>query len=151
MIVFSRALRADTTIQNAAGKLLSQLAGSRRRISLALLRRIVKDKSAALVMARDRKKIIGMGTIVFLAVPGGFHARLEDVVIDEQYRGKGLGRALTKKLIAIARGKKAEYVELTSRPSRVAANALYQKMGFEKKETNVYRMFLRQRFNKFSG
>jgi len=67
---------------------------------------------------------------------------IEDVVVDKNYRGKGIGRKLTEMLIKEAKKRKADCVELTSNPKRAEANAMYESMGFEKRETNCYRLNL---------
>ena len=72
--------------------------------------------------------------------PAGVHAWIEDVVVDESARGQGMGEALTRAGIELAREKGARAVELTSRPAREAANRLYQRLGFKRRETNLYRM-----------
>jgi ribosomal protein S18 acetylase RimI-like enzyme len=72
-------------------------------------------------------------------IPTGFRAWIEDVVVDESARGKGLGEALTAEAIRLAREAGARTVDLTSRPSRKAAGRLYEKAGFEERETRVYR------------
>ena len=89
---------------------------------------------------RDGKKIVGMGLTVFIQTPVGLRARLEDMVIDEGYRGKGLGGMLTRRLISEAKKKKARWIEFTSRKGRVATNRFYRKFGFKPRNTNVYRL-----------
>lgn len=83
--------------------------------------------------------IVGMLTLVWYAVPTGTHAWIEDVVVDEAARGQGVGTALVEAAVRHARMVGAAHVDLTSRPSREAANRLYQRLGFERRETNVYR------------
>ncbi len=142
MITFFPLRRITASAAKQISRLMSQLAGSSRRVPSKVIQEIVRDQNVVLTVVRDGEKIVGMGTLVFLRVPGGFHARIEDVVVDEAYRGQGIGRKIMERLIALARKKKAEYVELTSRPSRIAANKLYQSIGFKRKKTNVYRMDL---------
>lgn len=67
-------------------------------------------------------------------------AWIEDVVVDQNYRGKGYGKVMIDKVIALCRNKGNMTLMLTSRPSRIVANQLYQSLGFEKRETNVYKM-----------
>jgi ribosomal protein S18 acetylase RimI-like enzyme len=82
---------------------------------------------------------MGMLTLVLFRIPTGVRAFIEDVVVDEAHRGHGIAEALTR--VAIARAEEAgtRTLDLTSRPSRVAANRLYQKLGFRQRESNVYR------------
>ena len=72
-------------------------------------------------------------------IPTGRCARIEDVVVDAAQRGKGVGEALTREALRVAQEAGVTTVDLTSRPSREAANRLYQRIGFEKRETKVYR------------
>jgi ribosomal protein S18 acetylase RimI-like enzyme len=83
-----------------------------------------------------------MLTLVIYSTPAGRHAWIEDVVVDEAFRGRQLGEALTREAIGMAREAGAKAVSLTSRPAREAANRLYQKMGFLRWETNLYRLLI---------
>jgi ribosomal protein S18 acetylase RimI-like enzyme len=87
-------------------------------------------------------EIIGTATLVTYETPTGQHGWVEDVVVDRQARGKGVGRALTEACLDKARLLGLREVNLTSRPEREAANRLYHAMGFEPRETNVYRYSL---------
>ncbi len=81
-----------------------------------------------------------MLTLAMFRIPTGRRAWIEDVVVDGRARGKGVGEALTRHAIAYARQHGARTVDLTSRPSREAANAMYAKLGFVRRSTNVYRI-----------
>lgn len=83
-------------------------------------------------------RIVGMSTLVIVNKLAGIEGHIEDVVVHTDCRGQGLGRKLTQVLLDRAQELGIKLVTLTSRPSREAANALYKKMGFKKKETNVY-------------
>ena len=85
------------------------------------------------------KGIIGLATLILYRVPTGLRAYIEDVVVDEAARGRGIGAALTRACLERAHEAGASQVMLTSNPERVAANRLYQRMGFEIRSTNVYR------------
>jgi ribosomal protein S18 acetylase RimI-like enzyme len=89
--------------------------------------------------AEPGSPIVGMLTLVTFRLPTGVRAWIEDVVVDGGSRGRGVGEALTQAALEIAADRGAQTVDLTSRPSREAANRLYQRMGFEPRETNVYR------------
>src|SRR3989344_7781191 len=132
---------ADENACADVNALLTQL-GKDRECSLEHLRKVVQYVSSELWVATENNKIIGMATLVFVVKPAGIVADLEDVVVDESMRGKGVGRALCEKAIESARSRGVRAIRLTSRPERVAANKLYQKLGFEQKETNVYRLKL---------
>ena len=83
--------------------------------------------------------IVGTLTLVVFRIPTGVRAWIEDVVVDESARGRGVGEALTVAAIGLATGAGARTVDLTSRPTREAANRLYRRLGFELRDTNVYR------------
>ncbi|MFC5370454.1 GNAT family N-acetyltransferase [Arcanobacterium bovis] len=85
------------------------------------------------------KPILGMLTLVTFEIPTGWRAWIEDVVVDEAARGQGAGQQLVEAAIDLAQKKGVKSVDLTSRPSREAANRLYQRAGFTQRETNVYR------------
>ena len=110
--------------------------------TISELRTILSDKNTAVVTVKDAKRIIGMGTLYIVRKVGKTTGYVEDLVVDEDYRGQGLGEKIMKKLIATARLKKASSINLTSRPSRIAANKLYQKLGFKVRETHVYKLDL---------
>jgi ribosomal protein S18 acetylase RimI-like enzyme len=99
------------------------------------------DSSTVLVVARQADQsapIIGAGTLAVFQTLSGFHAHIEDIIVDEHLRGQGVGQALVLYLLQIAREMGLSGVSLTCNPRRVAANRLYQKMGFKKWETNTY-------------
>ena len=87
----------------------------------------------------ENGEIVGSASLAIAYSPTGAHGWIEDVVVDQAARGQGVGKALTQTLLDRARVLGLKQVYLTSRPSRVAANQLYQSMGFIKRETNVYR------------
>ncbi|MBI2612291.1 GNAT family N-acetyltransferase [Candidatus Kaiserbacteria bacterium] len=122
---------------NALLKELSQ-SPEKRECSLELLQMITKSPESELWTVQESGSILGMATLVVVMKPGGITARVEDVVVHENVRGKGFGRMLMEKVIERARARGATMAQLNSRPSRGAANALYQKLGFKKHETNSY-------------
>jgi len=83
--------------------------------------------------------VVGSLTLVLFRVPTGVRAWIEDVVVDESSRGTGVGEALVREALSRAAAAGARSVDLTSRPGREAANRLYRRLGFEMRETNVYR------------
>ncbi len=104
---------------------------------------IVSSEASKLLIARDAAgKITGTLTLVTFPVPTGIRAWIEDVIVDEQSRGGGVGAALTQEALRLARKAGARTVDVTSRPTREAANALYQREGFAQRETHVYRFVL---------
>jgi ribosomal protein S18 acetylase RimI-like enzyme len=96
-----------------------------------------------LVAYSDAGEIIGSLTLAMFRIPTGLRAWIEDVIVDGSQRGQGTGEALTRRALEVAKEAGATTVDLTSRPSREAANRLYQRIGFERRETNVYRYSLK--------
>lgn len=124
-------------------RLVPQLSSSSPPPTREHLERIVDSDSCSLLIARDSEQIVGSLTLVVFPIPTGARAWIEDVVVDSSVRGKGVGEALNLKALEIARAEGAVTVDLTSRPSREAANRLYQRIGFVKRDTNVYRYDLK--------
>ena len=91
---------------------------------------------------RDQDRIVGSLTLAMFRIPTGYRAWIEDVVVDTAVRGRGIGDKLNRVALDKARDAGANTVDLTSRPSREAANRLYKRIGFEQRETNVYRFKL---------
>ncbi len=121
-------------------RLVRQLSRSSPAPSAAELEEIVRSPASHLLLARDADgEIVGMLTLAVFRIPTGLRAWIEDVVVDEAARGRGVGAELTNAAIRLAGQRGARTVDLTSRPSREAANRLYQRLGFVQRETNVYR------------
>lgn len=119
--------------------LMSELSDRVNFTQMCLLS-VLKDSNCHLYVILDGEHIIGCATLCVFHSPTGAKASIEDVVVSSAYRGQHLGRRLMERLIADARSFGVQEVHLTSRPQRVAANGLYQALGFERKETNVYRL-----------
>jgi len=135
--------RYSHRVYDSVKKLLPQLSSNSENLSVEHLKDIVASKSSQLIIAEDENKVIaGMLTLGTYVIPSGIKVWIEDVVVDEAFRGKGIGVKLTLFAIQFARSKGATSVELTSRPSRIAANKLYSKLGFVQRNTNVYRFEL---------
>jgi ribosomal protein S18 acetylase RimI-like enzyme len=103
---------------------------------------MVDSEDSVLFVARIGGRIVGSLTLALYRIPTGTKAWIEDVVVDVGARGHGLGELLNRAALDEARSRGAKDVSLTSRPSREAANRLYQRIGFEARETNVYRYTL---------
>jgi ribosomal protein S18 acetylase RimI-like enzyme len=127
---------------DAFARLTPQLSSSSPPPGRQELTEMIEAPGTTVFVARDHTKIIGTLTLVVFRIPTAVRAWIEDVVVDAQARGSGAGAALTEAALAKAAEAGARTVELTSRPSREAANRLYQRLGFEKRETNVYRRTL---------
>ena len=122
--------------------LIPQLSSSAAPLTLADLEAIVHSKVVTLFVARDGDTIVGTLSLVVFSIPSGVRAWIEDVVVAEAARGLGVGEALNTAALESARLRGVRTIDLTSRPSREAANAMYVKLGFERRETNVYRYSL---------
>jgi ribosomal protein S18 acetylase RimI-like enzyme len=122
----------------AVVRLVPQLSPGREPPSRLEIAELLEADETRLVVARDGDEIVGMLTLVLYRVPTGLKGRIEDVVVDESARGRGVGGALSRAALDAAVEAGARSVELTSRPSREAANRLYRRLGFEQRETNVY-------------
>jgi ribosomal protein S18 acetylase RimI-like enzyme len=121
--------------------LVRQLSTSAAPLELKELSEILASPTTTLLVARGGTgRVTGILTLVTFRIPTGLRAFIEDVVVDVSARREGIGEALTREAIAIARAKGARTIDLTSRPSREAANLLYQRLGFERRDTNVYRL-----------
>lgn len=124
----------------AFARLVPQLSSTAPAPTEAELAEMVASDADHLLVARDADgTILGSMTLVVFRIPTGVRAWIEDVVVDEAARGRGVGEVLNRAAIDLAYGRGAKTIDLTSRPSRVAANRLYQKLGFEERNTNVYR------------
>jgi ribosomal protein S18 acetylase RimI-like enzyme len=131
-------------IVDAVTRLVPQLSSSSPPPSTAELGDIVASPATDLFIALvDDGGVVGMATLATFRTPTGLRAWIEDVVVDDAGRGRGVGTALTEAMLDRARELGCRTVDLTSRPSREAANRLYQRAGFVARETNVYRYDLR--------
>ena len=140
MITISEAVGVDDELVDAFARLIPQLSRSNPAPDAAMLAAIVASEASTVLIARDAGgRIVGSMTLAMFRIPTGLRAWIEDVVVDEAVRGQGVGRALNERALEIARTAGATTVDLTSRPSREAANRLYLRLGFERRETNVYR------------
>lgn len=144
MIEIAQLSSADEKSLGEINALLKQLSSRLPEASLDLLQNIVENESLELWVVRggDNDKIVGMGELAVVFKPEGIVAQIEDVVVDEGHRGKGVGKTIVEKLIERARARGARVVQLSSNASRVAANKLYAGTGFKLHETNSYRLEL---------
>lgn len=132
--------RINDELFDALTRLLPQLKISSPRLTRDDLSVLLSSDAVTLLTARADASapILGVLTLIVYRVPTGVRARIEDVVVDESARGRGVAVELVQRALEIARAKGADGVALTSNPRREAANRLYQKVGFKKWETNVY-------------
>jgi ribosomal protein S18 acetylase RimI-like enzyme len=135
-----RITESSPELMDAMRRLIPQLSTTASPPDEAeIMRMLAAEGTFLLVALMDAGTIIGMLTLVAFRIPTGVRAWIEDVVVDEQARGTGIGSALVSKALAIARAEGARTVDLTSRPDRAAANRLYERLGFARRETNLYR------------
>ena len=107
------------------------------------LERLLADSNSHLYVIREEGRIVACACLCIYHQPFSTDATIESIVVSSKMRGKGLGRKLMEHLIEEAARMKVDCIHLTSNPKRVAANALYQKMGFVRNETNCYVMKMR--------
>ena len=145
-ITVERASVATVELVQALNGLLPQLTARASRLEAAALARIMAQPGVTVLVARDDSAptgaIVGAALVSVVEDLIGRHARLEDVVVDTQARGRGIGAALTAEAIRVAAAQGARSLNLTSAPRREAANRLYQRMGFTRYDTNVYALGL---------
>ena len=123
----------------AFARLIPQLSSSSTAPTADELSELVGAADTVLFVARFDGRIVGSLTLALYRIPTGLKAWIEDVVVDDEARGNGIGEALSRAAVDEARRRGAKHVSLTSRPHRESANRLYQGIGFELYDTNVYR------------
>ena len=137
------AFAVNDELVDAFGRLIPQLSSSSPPPDARELEQVITAEDAHVLIARDDAgAIVGTTTLIVFRIPTGVRAWIEDVVVDEAAGRKGIGSALTTAALDLARRHGAKTVDLTSRPSRDAANTMYRKLGFVQRETNVYRFSL---------
>jgi ribosomal protein S18 acetylase RimI-like enzyme len=136
-----RATAVTDELMEAVTRLMPQLKLKYSLPTREELGALVGSKASILLIVRfpnENGPIVGMLTLLIYRVPSGVRAHVEDIVVDESMRGQGIGEALVRRALNIAREAGANGVALTTNPRREAANRLYQRMGFNRWETNVY-------------
>ena len=151
------ATTVDDALVDAMARLIPQLSSSNPPPDVEALEAIVSSESSILLLAVDpnvdsghagkvggvgETTILGSMTLALFRIPTGLRAWIEDVVVDDTARGQGVGEALSRAAIDRAQEAGATTIDLTSRPSREAANRLYERLGFNERATNVYRLSL---------
>jgi ribosomal protein S18 acetylase RimI-like enzyme len=139
-VTVEEATAVTDELRAAMERLVPQLSRSATAPDERELGEIVASPACILLVARGGDgAIVGSLTLVVFRIPTGLRAWIEDVVVDEEARGRGVGEALNREALRRATATGARTVDLTSRPSREAANRLYRRLGFVERETNVYR------------
>ncbi|HLA86424.1 MAG TPA: GNAT family N-acetyltransferase [Anaerolineales bacterium] len=135
--------QADDELYGAFQRLVPQLTDNNPPPSLDNLAALLQDTASTLIVARhENGKIVGALTLAVYRVPTGIRSVIEDVIVDVSVRGEGIGEGLMRRAIELAREKGANNISLTSNPMREAANKLYLRVGFTKRDTNAYQIKL---------
>jgi len=133
------AREASQELVDAFGRLLPQLSSTAKPLDYEAVDRLVTCDANTVLVARASDTVVGTLTLVLLPLPSGLRARIEDVVVDSAARGQGVAGLLTREALRIAQEAGARTVDLTSRPDRAAANRLYERLGFQTRQSTVYR------------
>ena len=123
----------------AFGRLLPQLSSSARQLDAAAITAMAASPAVTVLLARSDNRIVGSLSLVMFRIPTGLRAWIEDVVVDEAARGQGVGTVLTREALRLAKAAGVRTVDLSTRPSRVAAGRLYEREGFKQRDTRMYR------------
>jgi ribosomal protein S18 acetylase RimI-like enzyme len=143
VVTISEATTVDDGLLAAVAGLVAQLSRSAPAPGPGELAEIIESPATTFFVAHGADGgLVGILTLAVFRIPTGVRAWIEDVVVDESARGQGVGEALTDAALQVAAAAGARTVELTSRPSREAANRLYLRLGFARRDTNVYRIEL---------
>ena len=142
MVRIEKVTGATAEVHAALAHLLPQLNDKLPVPTMERIQALVADPAVTLLLAKDGREVVGTTTVIVYTTPFWIKARLDEVVVDEAARGKGVGAALVSAALDVAREKGVQVVELQSGLQREAANRLYPRMGFKRRETNVYRIVL---------
>jgi ribosomal protein S18 acetylase RimI-like enzyme len=134
---------ATDEVVEAIARLLLQLSSTAGVPDRESVGRLVRSEANTLLVARIDGRAVGMLTLIMFPLSSGLRGRIEDVVVDEAARGHGVGAVLTEEALRLADAAGARTVDLTSRPSRRAANRLYERLGFQARDSTVYRFVVR--------
>ena len=142
-MVIKRVKVVDEPLMKALANLLPQLSTSAIEPTAQYVEELISREDTHLFVAYGESgKIVGMLTLLIVAIPTSRKAWIEDVVIDAVHRGEGIGEALVKRAVEVARAEGAKRIYLTSNPKREAAHRLYKRCGFEQYDTAVFRLEL---------
>ena len=136
---------ATDELRDALSRLLPQLNPTLPPPDMERLQRLVADPDVTLLVARDGHQIVGTATVIVYTTPFWIKARLDEVVVDQSARGKGVGEELVKAALDLARKRGAQIAELQSGrgPAREAAHRLYERLGFQIRNSDLFRIVLR--------
>jgi ribosomal protein S18 acetylase RimI-like enzyme len=141
--VVEEVVSVTAEVIEALQRLVPELSASALPPDAERIRRILESETTRLLIFRESAgRIVGTLTLAVFATPTGVRAWIEDVIVAQDARGQGIGEALTREALRVAAERGSRTVDLTSRPSRQAANRLYRRLGFVERDTNVYRYTL---------
>lgn len=126
-------------VVEAFGRLMPQLSSSAKPLDAAAIAAVASSPAVTVLLARSDGQIVGSLSLVQFRIPTGLRAWIEDVVVDEAARGRGVGAILTREALRLAKEAGVRTVDLSTRPSRVAAGRLYEREGFKQRDTRMYR------------
>jgi ribosomal protein S18 acetylase RimI-like enzyme len=139
-VTISEVTSASVEVLEAVQHLIHQLSSTATAPGASDFEEVVGSSATKLLVARGGEgEVVGMLTLALYRIPSGKCAWIEDVVVDERARGHGTGEALTREALRLATEAGATTIDLTSRRDRQAANRLYRKLGFKRRDTNLYR------------
>ncbi len=142
MVRIEVAKAATRELEEALAGLLPQLNPTLVVPDAERVRALIDDPAVTVLLAKDGAEVIGTATVIVYTTPFWIKARIDEVVVDHTARGKGVGEALVKACLDIARQRGAQVAELQSGKQRDAANRLYRRMGFQLRDSNLYRVSL---------
>ncbi len=145
-MVIEKAVEVTDELLTALEHLIPQLGADKTLLSRDELMSLIKSDSSSLLVARsssEGSEILGVLALAIYRVPTGIRSIVEDVIVDERFRRMGIAQALMSRAVELARDAGASGLSLTSNPRRVEANLLYQKLGFQLRETNTYFLSLK--------
>jgi len=126
-------------VVEAFGRLIPQLSSSAKPLDAEAIAALAASPAVTVLLARSNGQIAGSLSLVMFRIPTGLRAWIEDVVVDEAARGQGIGALLTREALRLAKEAGVRTVDLSTRPSRVAAGRLYEREGFKQRDTRMYR------------
>ena len=138
--MITQATHYSEPLRQRLEELLNQLTPHPSTLSEQTLRGVLDNSASRLYLLEEEGHVVGMLTLGIYVSPTGSKGWIEDVVVDDACRGRGYGRMLVAHAIEEAKRASVKQLMLTSNSLRIAANQLYQAMGFERKETNCYKM-----------
>ncbi len=141
-VTIEQITKMEAGLTRAINDLASLLGDGRSSLADTDVLEMLGSPEVRFFIAREKYKIVGMLTLLVYRIPFTKKGILEDLVVMPEFRQQGLGKRLIQVAIDTAKENGASYIDITSRPSRAAANILYERFGFKKRETNVYRLQL---------